>query len=119
MVIIIHCNLYADGSHKSRRRALLRLPRQSRYRLVADTLAANIGVTEEPLVRFQTVTHVKSQLATCEWAASIDLKSFYYQFQLGEKVRRFFTFKVRDRFFQLFTPADGIQDGSADRTALR
>ena len=71
-----------------------------RRRLVHDTLTANVLLHDAPNPRFRSLNDLKRCIHRGTYAASIDMRAFYFQFQLHAAVRRFFPIKVGDQFYQ-------------------
>jgi hypothetical protein len=72
---------------------------KQRRRLVHDTLTPNVEISADPSVRFTPVSELRSRVNQFNYAATFDFSSFYYQFGLGPKVRKYFSFRVGKKFY--------------------
>jgi hypothetical protein len=70
-----------------------------RRRLVHDTLTPNVEISVDPSVKFTAVSELQSRVNEYRFAATFDFSSFYYQFGLAPGVRKFFSFRVNDKYF--------------------
>ena len=73
---------------------------KQRRRLVHDALSANVMLPDAPNPRFLTIEEVQRMTLCGLYAATIDMKAFYYQFPLAQAVRKFFPILVDGRWLQ-------------------
>ena len=69
---------------------------KKRYRVVCDCLGANIAAKNADDVRFTPLQALKQKLGEVQCLITFDLKAFYFQFSVPEKMRRWFTFMTKD-----------------------
>lgn len=74
-----------------------------RERIICDSLEANLRVQSEPQVRFNSVEEVLRQTRTADYAATMDFTSYYFQFEMDEKIRDYFSFTMDGETFYRFT----------------
>jgi hypothetical protein len=70
-----------------------------RRRLVHDTLTPNVEISTDPSVAFTSITELMSRVNQFSYAATFDFSSFYYQFGLGPRVRKYFSFRVGNKYY--------------------
>jgi hypothetical protein len=70
-----------------------------RRRLVHDTLTPNVEISTDPSVSFTPVSELMSRVNQFNYVATFDFSSFYYQFGLGPRVRKYFSFRVGNKYY--------------------
>ena len=73
---------------------------KKRRRLVHDSLTPNVMLPDAPNPHFRTVPELRAMVHKGRWAASLDMKCFYYQFLLHPSVRRYFAIEIDGVFYQ-------------------
>lgn len=72
---------------------------KNRNRVVQDCLSCNI-FCKKYKVSFDKITFLRKKIASFSYGFEIDFKAFFFQFLLGEKVRKFFKVRIGESFFQ-------------------
>lgn len=80
-----------------------------RFRVITESVFANWATSPPPNPRFKKIHRVLKELADGSLAVTFDFKCFFFQFNLGQQVQKFFTFHNEGEPWKMLKLAMGFK----------